>query len=79
MRLRAAFAQNLRVARQSRSLSQEALADLAELDRTYISALERELYSASLDTVERLAKALQMDVADLVRDTSQPKATINSR
>lgn len=41
-------------------MSQEALADAAGIDRTYVSSLERELYSASLDTLEKLASALDV-------------------
>ena len=67
MRLREIFAQNLRRLRTERALSQEALADLAEIDRTYVSALERHKYSASLDTIERLAKVLKVDPQELLR------------
>ena len=69
MRLRQIFARNLRAIRGARGLSQEALADAAKLDRTYISALERELYSASLDTIGRLAEALNVKPADLLAET----------
>ena len=55
MTLRQIFATNLRRVRVERELSQEALADLAGVDRTYVSALERQVYSASLDTIEKLA------------------------
>ena len=67
MELRKAFARNLRMSRATAGYSQEELADLAELDRTYISALERCVYSASLDTVERIANALKVKPSDLVR------------
>ena len=70
MRLRRIFARNLRAVRGARGMSQEALADAAKLDRTYISALERELYSASIDTVERLAQALSVPPDDLLADRS---------
>jgi transcriptional regulator with XRE-family HTH domain len=66
MELRKAFARNLRNARNSEGVSQEELAHRAELDRTYVSALERCLYSASLDTIERLAKALRVEPASLL-------------
>ncbi len=65
MELRKAFARNLRISRATAGFSQEELADLAELDRTYISALERCVYSASLDTVERIANALKVEPSDL--------------
>jgi transcriptional regulator with XRE-family HTH domain len=67
MTLRKIFAENLRAARAEKGLSQEALADLAEVDRTYVSALERQVYSASLDTIEKLAKVLGVEAADLLK------------
>jgi transcriptional regulator with XRE-family HTH domain len=67
MELRKVFARNLRLARTNARLSQEEIADAAGLDRTYISALERCLYSASLDTIERIADALGIEAADLLR------------
>jgi transcriptional regulator with XRE-family HTH domain len=66
MRLRQIFAENLRRARRRKDLSQEALADLAAIDRTYVSALERQVYSASLDTIEKLADVLNIEPADLL-------------
>jgi transcriptional regulator with XRE-family HTH domain len=66
MELRQVFARNLRKARKSAGVSQEELAYRAELDRTYVSALERCLYSASLDTIERLANALEVEPAALL-------------
>lgn len=66
MELRRIFASNLRQARRERDLSQEALADLAGIDRTYVSALERQIYSASLDTIEKLADALKIHPARLL-------------
>lgn len=61
MELRAIFARNLRRLRKGRNLSQEALAHEAGIDRTYVSALERGIYSASLDTIATLAKALKVE------------------
>ncbi|HTN15597.1 MAG TPA: helix-turn-helix transcriptional regulator [Sphingomonadaceae bacterium] len=61
MRLRRIFAENLRRWRVERGLSQEVLADNAGIDRTYVSALERSVYSVSLDTVEKLAQALDIE------------------
>ncbi len=67
MKIRETLALNLRRLRQEQGLSQEELADRAEIDRTYISALEREVYAASIDVLDRLAKALRADPADLLR------------
>ena len=66
MAIRRVFASNLRRLRAERGLSQEALADAAGIDRTYVSALERELYSASIDTIAKLAKALEASPADFL-------------
>ncbi len=70
MEIREVLARNLRIYRQARGLSQEELAHLAEIDRTYISALERCVYAASIDVVDRLAVALNVDAADLLRRAS---------
>jgi transcriptional regulator with XRE-family HTH domain len=61
MTLRENFAANLRRLRLSAQLSQEELAHRADLDRTYVSALERCQYSASLDTIAQLAGALDVE------------------
>ena len=66
MSLRSVFARNLRSARLEAGLSQEALAEAAELDRTYISHLERERYSASLDTIEAIARVLGVEAHLLI-------------
>jgi transcriptional regulator with XRE-family HTH domain len=66
MELRETFATNLRVLRHERKLSQEALADEAGIDRTYVSALERSVFSASLDMIEKLAAALEVEPHSLL-------------
>jgi transcriptional regulator with XRE-family HTH domain len=67
MEIREIFARNLRRARQAQGLSQEDLAHKAEVDRTYVSSLERGIYSPTIEVVERLAIALGVDTADLIR------------
>lgn len=67
MHIRETFARNLRTARHGKGCSQERLALDAGVDRTYISALERCLYSASIDMVDRLAKVLEMEAAALLQ------------
>lgn len=66
MALRDVLAENLRRLRVDAGLSQEALADMAGIDRTYVSAIERARYSASLDVIERLAVALRIDASELL-------------
>ena len=58
MRLREVLARNLKRLRLAADLSQEDLAHRAEIDRTYVSSLERGRYSATVDMLERLAAVL---------------------
>ena len=66
MPARARFAQRLRLQRQDRGLSQEELADRAGLHRTYVGSVERAERNISIDSMERLAEALGLDVSDLL-------------
>lgn len=59
-------ARNLRQKRLELGLSQEALADLSELHRTYVGSIERAERNVSIDNVERLATALGVDVCELL-------------
>ena len=65
--MKAVFARNLRLLRHVAGLTQEQLADLAGLDRNYISKLEREDNSPTVDTLEVIAIALQVDPERLVK------------
>lgn len=58
---------NLSRMRKARNLSQEQLAELAEFHRTYVSQLERCVTNISIDGLERLAQALDVDVIDLLK------------
>ena len=72
MDIRAVFARNLRKARQAKGLSQESLAHDADIDRTYISALERGVYGATIDMVDKLAKVLGVEASDLLLRSAKP-------
>lgn len=61
-----AFASTLRKLRNDRGLSQYAFAKATDLDRTYISLLERGLRSPTLDTLLALARGLDVPLVDLV-------------
>lgn len=67
MEIREVFALNLKTLRQAKGMSQEELAHRADIDRTYISSLERSVYNASIDVVDRLASALDVDASDLLK------------
>ena len=76
------FAQRLRRLRIERGLSQEALADLAQLDRTYVSSCEAGRRNVTLRTICRLAGALQVDPGVLVSGLCLPDpdvATVSGR
>lgn len=64
--LRIRFAENMKRERVSQGLSQEKLAELAGLHRTYVSQVERGVTSISLDNVEKLAVALGRDEESLL-------------
>jgi len=74
MEIREILAANLRKRRRAAGLSQEELAHRAEIDRTYISALERSVYAASIDVVDRLAKELGVEASDLLRRSCPPES-----
>ena len=63
----AIFARRLREARHEAGLSQVRLAELAGLDRTYVSHLERGLANPSLLKMSQLARIVGKSVADLLR------------
>ncbi len=58
----------IRYLRQQRGLSQEALADVAHIGRSYMSGVERGVRNCSALHLLRLAKALHVRVADLFPD-----------
>jgi transcriptional regulator with XRE-family HTH domain len=55
------FAMNVKHYRVVQGLSQEKLAELAGLHRTYISSLEREQRNISVDNIQKIATALQIE------------------
>jgi transcriptional regulator with XRE-family HTH domain len=61
------FAENLRKARLAKKLSQEDLAELANLHRTYVGSVERAERNVSIDNIERLAIALGVSPATLLK------------
>lgn len=61
------FGLRLRELRHARGLSQESLAELAGLDRTYVSSCERGHRNISLENIYRLAAALGVEPAELLK------------
>ncbi len=63
---RTAFGDRVRSIRAKRGISQEQLADLAELDRTYISGVERGIRNISLLNIVKIADALEVKLSELL-------------
>ena len=66
--LQTILSQNVKARRKGIGLSQEALALEADVDRTYVSQIERAIGNPSLLTLARLAAVLRMEVPDLLKD-----------
>lgn len=64
------FARNMRIYRIREGLSQEALAEKCGLHRTYIGAIEQKSCNVTLETVEKIAVALQVSPIELLKDTT---------
>lgn len=67
MSLRAILARNLRQLRQAKGWSQEEIAARADITANYVSSLEREEYAASVDVLEALAVALEVEASALLQ------------
>lgn len=62
------FGKVLRELREANHISQEKLAEYCELDRTYISLLERGLRQPTITTIFKLAKALNISPSRLIEE-----------
>ena len=65
------FAKVLRAEREKKKLSQEKLAELCDLDRTYISLLERGLRQPTLTTIFRLSKSLNITPSEFILEVEK--------
>lgn len=62
------FGRALRRRRRELDISQEQLAELANLHRTYVSAVERGVQNVTLERIESLANALDIKISALFAD-----------
>ena len=65
--IRVRFGKAVRQKRHELGVSQEAFADLCELDRTYIGGIERGERNVALVNIERIARALKISLSQLFR------------
>jgi len=68
MDIKKKFGEKVKLLRQEKGLSQEKFAHLADIDRTYISSIEKGERNVSIVVVERIAKALSVKIATLFDD-----------
>lgn len=73
MGLKQTVARNVRTLRLARGYSQEELSALAGINRNYTGMIERQQRSPTIDTIEKLARALKVD-ADALLSTNMAKA-----
>ncbi|ALS26952.1 Xre family transcriptional regulator [Paenibacillus sp. 32O-W] len=67
MAIELSFAKVLKSVRIKRKMSQEELAFRSDLDRTYISMLERGIHQPTIASLFALSKALNMKPSDMIR------------
>ena len=73
MELRRVLSTNLQNLRRAKGLSQDAFADAAEMDRTYISGIERCVRNSTIKVMDRIAATLEVPAWKLLKplDTDQ--------
>lgn len=64
------MARNLRLARQRAGVSQEALAEMAGIDRTYVSGIERGVRNPTITVVAKFAAALATTASALLEEAN---------
>lgn len=68
--IRQIVGRNVRLARAAKGLSQEDLADLTGLDRTYVSGVERGVRNPTVKVVQKLAQGLGLNPYQLLKDAN---------
>jgi len=68
MDIKQKFGKNLKRLRIEKGISQESLAFMADLDRTYIPSIEKGVRNVSITVLEKLAIALNADITEFFKD-----------
>jgi len=74
------IAKNVRELRAAKGMSQEDLAGAAQIDRSYVSLIENEHFSISIDQIEKLADAFGIAIHELLQaDTTERVGDVNHK
>ena len=72
MSLREIFMFNVKYYRKKLEISQEKLAELSDMSTNYIGDIERKKRKVTIDTIEKIARALDVTPADLLSTKNIP-------
>lgn len=69
MNIKTKFGNKVKTLRKNAEISQEKLADLANIDRTYISSIEKGERNVSIITIEKISRALKIPITDFFQES----------
>lgn len=73
--VRSRFGKNVRLARDNKGWSQDHLSEKSGLHRTYISGIECGIRNPTIEIVQQLATALEIELSDLFMTTKEKRLT----
>lgn len=71
MSIQEIFGQNVRLAREEKGWSQDHLSEISGLHRTYISGIERGVRNPTIEIVQQIALALNIDISELFKNSKK--------
>ncbi len=79
MDIKKKFGNQVKKFRLEKGLSQEALANQADLDRTYIPSIEKGDRNVSITVIEKIAKALKVKIVELLDEIDEDVKVIKKK
>ena len=70
-KIQVSFGNTIRKIRLSKGISQESFADLCGLHRTYISDVELGKRNISIENIEKVAKALNVQISEIFKEVEK--------
>ena len=67
MDIKSKFGERVKMIRKDKKLSQEALASLSDIERTYMCSIEKGERNVSISIIEKLAKAFNISIENLMK------------